>query len=572
MSTLSSYVCIGLLIGNAMAGCCSNTDCYVTYQSTEDLCFMKAEYPTQLHEGFCWDGDCVPVVGHQGSCQSKKSYDEGCRNAAGHADNNNCVTNLCSSSTNKCEAKSTSGTCLPSHQPTKKPTLKPTPRTTPKPTPKPTQNPTKNPTNPPTALPTTDPTVYPSVQPTTTPTIDPTVHSSTMFHIQPTSEAENGSSWFGLDAFDLTLLAFGSILFVGCIIVIVFVSKANKHRRGEPEWRSTLLNRSLTISETDDDKEAIPIQNAMVILIAIGEYDVNPDDPDPELAALGGLNNLKGIDKDIQHLHRLFGPNRLNYTIYPKYMNVTGSLKVHWTQTEIVQLLNEKATYLDSHLDEFDGLIVVISGHGMKGFICTSDCKMIEKLAIHRLFSLLHLRLRHIPRVFLFDCCDGEWECKDRNKGPSDQRKLYTCKDIGSTDIAWGKDEKNPDHRLAQIDAANPGFQSKFNRKKGSYMLFEFVERTISRLDHEQNTCIYRIFDEVQQHLAEKGKQLIKTSYSDRTRWITLLPKQRDTEDEKNDMMDSDDSVLDEILDETIVEMATKDCINNPAFDVQENH
>eukprot|EP01083_Nonionella_stella_P187125 686870_1 len=52
MSTLSSYVCIGLLIGNAMAGCCSNTDCYVTYQSTEDLCFMKAEYPTQLHEGF----------------------------------------------------------------------------------------------------------------------------------------------------------------------------------------------------------------------------------------------------------------------------------------------------------------------------------------------------------------------------------------------------------------------------------------------------------------------------------------------------------------------------------------
>eukprot|EP01083_Nonionella_stella_P289872 986408_1 len=178
------------------SSCCSNTDCYVTYQSTEDLCFMKAEYPTQLHEGFCWDGDCVPVVGHQGSCQSKKSYDEGCRNAAGHADNNNCVTNLCSSSTNKCEAKSTSGTCLPSHQPTKKPTLKPTPRTTPKPTPKPTQNPTKNPTNPPTVKPTTDPTVYPSVQPTITPTIDPTVHSSTMFHIQPTSDAENGSSWF----------------------------------------------------------------------------------------------------------------------------------------------------------------------------------------------------------------------------------------------------------------------------------------------------------------------------------------------------------------------------------------
>eukprot|EP01083_Nonionella_stella_P119784 358360_1 len=543
MSTLSSYVCIGLLIGNAMAGCCSNTDCYVTYQSTEDLCFMKAEYPTQLHEGFCWDGDCVPVVGHQGSCQSKKSYDEGCRNAAGHADNNNCVTNLCSSSTNKCEAKSTSGTCLPSHQPTKKPTLKPTPRTTPKPTPKPTQNPTKNPTNPPTALPTTDPTVYPSVQPTTTPTIDPTVHSSTMFHIQPTSEAENGSSWFGLDAFDLTLLAFGSILFVGCIIVIVFVSKANKHRRGEPEWRSTLLNRSLTISETDDDKEAIPIQNAMVILIAIGEYDVNPDDPDPELAALGGLNNLKGIDKDIQNLHRLFGPNRLNYTIYPKYMNVTGSLKVHWTQTEIVQLLNEKATYLESHLDEFDGLIVVISGHGMNGFICTSDWKMIEKLAIHRTFS--HVTLRNKPRVFLFDCCDGEEECKDQGKGPKqsyDQSKRYTTDDI-STDVSWRKGENNPDHRLARIDAANPGFQSKLTRKKGSYMLFEFVERTISKLDdHKQNACIPppcigKIFDDIATHLEETGKQLIDTSYKG-TRGIRLLPKQTHVQHQKDSVCD----------------------------------
>eukprot|EP01083_Nonionella_stella_P087222 242548_1 len=670
-----------------MAGCCSNTDCYVTYKSTEDVCFMKAVYPSQEHEGFCWDGNCVPFVGHGGSCRAKTSYGESCLNAAGHADNNNCVTGLCSSSTSRCEARATSRSCLASsakpclegvpcqidcdeqdcnfchinatlatsltlncgangchdsfiqcpstaasscdiqcttpyacqytsietmantmHQfvinctalesclsmqvqlhsavidklvincneihacyraffsaqvaldssvdlrcvhppngliprsdyaacgettfdlrgdsvigsatnnvscvcgiydcvdvnltlsnphhlvqidcfaenscyylrlnmgkvehtvvqcsgdlscaglkieqesgdtlvqcsakeackdarfnhysykhvqldiqcsaymsctsatidchsdsgticidpppfytytmgrsasgdyfvfdcndftngcayiPTPKPTHDPsypTKSPTHKPSKDPSPNPTHNATNSPTKQSTTDPTIEPTVDPTHKPntesTVDPTITTS----IEPTVHTSTT-----LDTLDLTLLICGSILLIVCIIVvIVLVSKSNK--QGQPQLTSRLLSHSLhslselgapnaivpdvsaTLSEMEDDTEAIPIQHAMVILIAIGEYDDIQDDADDELAALGGLNNLDGIEKDIQNLHRLFGPMYLNYTIYPEY-NMKETLKVHWTQDDIIDFLHEKATYLESHLD-----------------------------------------------------------------------------------------------------------------------------------------------------------------------------------------------------------------------------
>eukprot|EP01083_Nonionella_stella_P012109 34365_1 len=303
----------------------------------------------------------------------------------------------CSDFTNGCAydptpsptSSPTAKTQLPTFNPTNNPTPKPTHNPTKRPTHEPSKDPSANPSLNPTAKPTTDPTIEPTVDPTHNPTIQPTVDPTNVPTIRPTVDPTRTPT---VDTLDSTLLICGSILLVACIIVvIVLVSKPNK--RTQPQLTANLLSQSLrslselgapklhamvpgvsaTFSEMEDETEAISIQHAMVILIAIGEYDDikdNPNDADEELSALGGLNNLDGIEKDIQNLHKLFGPKYLNYTIYPEY-NLNEALKVYWTQDEIIDFLNEKATYLENHLDEFDGLIVVISGHGMKGFICT---------------------------------------------------------------------------------------------------------------------------------------------------------------------------------------------------------
>eukprot|EP01084_Bolivina_argentea_P246493 412516_1 len=121
------------------------------------------------------------------------------------------------------------------------------------------------------------------------------------------------------------------------------------------------------------------IENAMVILLAIGQYD---DDSSPDAELKDSLLDDLDVDKDIQNLYTLFGPDNLGYTIYPKYD--IKAPRIHWKQDEIIHLLKQKAEEFDK-LNDFDGLIVVISSHGVSNNICTSDYKCISKIAIHRL-------------------------------------------------------------------------------------------------------------------------------------------------------------------------------------------
>ena len=55
----------------------------------------------------------------------------------------------------------------------------------------------------------------------------------------------------------------------------------------------------------------------------------------------------------------------------------------------------------------FDGLIVSFSCHGIGNNIVTSDYKLIDRTVIHRCISEQYPQIREIPRIFLFDACDG---------------------------------------------------------------------------------------------------------------------------------------------------------------------
>eukprot|EP01083_Nonionella_stella_P194970 718616_1 len=525
--TLIVWSGIGFLCSKVVEGCTYNTDCTYTYIDWEDACFMVLMYDDD-DEGFCYGGDC----------RKKNSYKDGCLNHGGNADNNFCVTNYCSSDTNVCEARNEECTiCI---QPAPEPTQKPTPEPTQKPTHKPTPLPTPNPTSPPTVKPTNRPIIAPTKAPTLIPSVDPT-SSPINATVAPSKQ---GQKEF-IDS-PLPLYSAATLLAV-CIVAIIvgWIIRHNrkaKHTRKHSELSLPLLKQSIAELLDEEKKLAIPIKNAMVILLAIGEYDESPKDPDQGLE--DGLPNLD-VDVDIRNLLELFGPNHLNYTIYPQY-DLDKNVKIHWTEDEIVFLLKERAAHLEKHLKELDGLIVVISGHGFAGNICTSDCKWIEKIAIHRTFSQNHPLLRDLPRVFMFDCCDGKWDYskgitpprKPRNDKPrdqglptqdrkgSDQGKGYALLDVEEeTKEPWTKDQKNPDHRLVEINAANRGFQSKLKRDEGSYMLSEFVQRTISNLNKGQHEFVYKVFDEIQQELAvNKRKQQITTVYNDRTRYIKLMP------------------------------------------------
>merc|ERR550525_2169414 len=129
-------------------------------------------------------------------------------------------------------------------------------------------------------------------------------------------------------------------------------------------------------------------------MIAIAEYDQKEDD-------------LSAVTKDIKTITDLFR-DHLGY-----HVDSGGDpLKLRWTKDEIITLLKERARFLLKNLDVYDGLVVILSGHGLNGSIVCSDHEQIPKLFIHRLFSMDFnvTGLRDIPRLFVFDCCDGHFD------------------------------------------------------------------------------------------------------------------------------------------------------------------
>eukprot|EP01084_Bolivina_argentea_P094423 169750_1 len=382
----------------------------------------------------------------------------------------------------------------------------------------------------PVCRPTTSPTKQPTTQPTQSPTNSPT---SSPLPVKVNTVVKKTNKFFTLE---WILILSGIILVSLCIICICLYMYRNK----------VLRNSQMEIT------------NAMVILLAIGEYDQEVNDCDTELDG-AYLSDLNGIEEDIKNLYELFGPNNLNYTILPNYNDIRYP-KAHWTQHEIIQLLEDSAAQFSENDHIYDGLVVAISSHGLNNNICTSDYKMIEKLAIHRIFSTNYPNSRNKPRVHIFDCCDG-----DEEQGISEQGKVVKKRDISKSaetcemeqgknfsvsdiqrqkSVIWEKGTKNPDHKLVEIHAANSGFQSKLNSEQGSYMLYSFVEKTFEDLENNGGKYMYEIFDEIQQELEEKGKQKIITTYNDRTRFIRFKPNKKDDNDEENATGDNDTKAL----------------------------
>eukprot|EP01084_Bolivina_argentea_P305981 528664_1 len=280
--------------------------------------------------------------------------------------------------------------------------------------------------------------------------------------------------------------------------------------------------------------KSMEIRNPMVIVLGIGDYEHSKSEPF-EADFSGHCVDLDGIEFDVQHVHQLFA-EKLKYDVYPQ---LTATIQTSWTKDEIVKLLNTSAQEFSENEGKlYDGLVVIISGHGYDSKIITSDYKLLAKDNIHRLFTHHYPTVRKLPRIFIFDVCDGDNEKVIEARGNTDiieaakngdiieeeKKDDRTSADIDDKhredNVLWALGEKNPDYRLVLINSANKNFQSFINMKKGSNLILSFVKKMENNIFNNGNRLfLSQIMNEIQDELHDKkySAQLITCTFHNRT-------------------------------------------------------
>ena len=115
--------------------------------------------------------------------------------------------------------------------------------------------------------------------------------------------------------------------------------------------------------------------------------------------------------------------------------------------------------------------------------------------------------MRQIPRIFIYDCCNGnndivKDQCRrvtmihgrrdtELSKGSISLERGdrgYSVREAyGSGKNIWYKGEANPDYNLVIINSSNRGFMSQMGSKSGSYMIRLFTEKLWNNIDKNKN-------------------------------------------------------------------------------------
>jgi len=279
----------------------------------------------------------------------------------------------------------------------------------------------------------------------------------------------------------------------------------------------------------------LQIKNGLIVCIAIGKYDSPPPNPEIKLK----FENLP-VEADMKNLKKL--AKFLNF----EFLNVPKSFgRLHWSKAKILQFLREdvaEACFDDDGQPNYDGIIVSVSGHGVRDCIVSSEYERIDRTEIHRSISDQYAQIRKIPRIFLFDACNGDRnkevisvKVDDVEKGGGMMQHIFSVDKSdsveggntagGAPDIMSAiqsemrKDEGNdmetewnPDFNLVVVHGSNDGFISKMQSGSdvGSYLTYLFVEEVIQRIERGQMEGMDDLLRGIQRSLHKQGKQLIE--------------------------------------------------------------
>ena len=271
--------------------------------------------------------------------------------------------------------------------------------------------------------------------------------------------------------------------------------------------------------------------NGLVVAIPIGHYE-----------RYCNFTNLP-VDRDAKNMKEL--------AEYLEYNFLTIDGKLNWTEKEVMDFMQNRVCqefFDEAGNPKYDGLIVSLSGHGVRNHIVTSDGKRIDRTSIHRCISNQRPKIREFPRIFIFDACDGAGDRrasvhrmeKIDSESESDGYMTENDKKVDmqkSADIAkhteledvqkdddWTKSSKNPDYNLIAVHASNAGFVAKMHSAEevGSYLTYFFTKTLRRYIDDGKTDGLGVMMDEIEKKLHDAGKQQIRTEFFTETRKLRI--------------------------------------------------
>ena len=202
---------------------------------------------------------------------------------------------------------------------------------------------------------------------------------------------ENNSDWYYRIFFSNQLLFICILSGIVCCLLCIF-----------PPFLWCYFKRT---QQVIDKYHSVPniekVHNALGVIISIGTYDRDGvEDGDIR----DGFFQDMDVQKDYANLSEIF--TLLNYKVMPEHC------KTRWTEIEVIEFLRDTVGPEICKCDQYgqliyDALIVCVTCHGLPNMCVTSDYRTIEKTVIHRIISIKYPKTRTIPRIFLFDSCEG---------------------------------------------------------------------------------------------------------------------------------------------------------------------
>merc|ERR1719495_534087 len=151
------------------------------------------------------------------------------------------------------------------------------------------------------------------------------------------------------------------------------------------------------------------MRNPLVLIIAISKY-------------AGKTPDLPGVRCDLGAYRNLF-ENEYRWDVLPKN-GTEMNRKAFWTQSDILDFIKrERVRLFDDEKEQkerYDGLVVVLRGHGDEGSLIDSEGRRIPLTFLHDMVSYAQdPRFEAVPRIFIVDACRGWRSSRDDDEKQS---------------------------------------------------------------------------------------------------------------------------------------------------------
>eukprot|EP01084_Bolivina_argentea_P051917 95424_1 len=320
------------------------------------------------------------------------------------------------------------------------------------------------------------------------------------------------------------------------------------------------INRIEAKHMAEKNKYCQIVRNPMVVSINIGDYINKNRLSEQDIEIPGICDDLLSINRDYENVQILC--KKYNYDIYPK------KLRTLWKANDLVDFVNQCAKRFSNNADKYDGLLVVVSSHGIHKQIITSDYRLISHTALHRFFS--YQNVRHIPRVFILDCCDGY---REKETDRCDKSKTVAI-DEGEFKYdlrnEWKGNEHNPDYKLCTINAANEGYIAKMNVLDGSYLIYNIVKKMTQNNNNNKQVFFGEMIDEIDDLLHATGKQKIIATFNNQTRHLKF--EMNEHNDNKSEGKQENEVIIDVELDQQVKKRVEMTAFGTDNIEVETNN